>query len=455
METPTTAHRGLVQDGPGTAPLAGEGIQPIEICGVPVDAIRRLGKAASNTCALPHPYGKVARGIQRILPYTGLIETVASQPNLTEAVEEHLPKIKEIAGNFKTGFTTADRIASHVPPLRRRLDARVTRTILGKAPELQTKVQEKLPQIETEIKFLSSFENPRQELQQEITTLTGRVGAATMRARENRVTAEARGAQAPAPRGIFGTVVRVIREVKSFFGRLFGFGRRNNTPEQDVTAYDVGQGFATVILELRSPVQAPLEHLPLIRRYVSPHLAQASNLSPDKLALAAPELLNLLYSLTPENPFGQQFKSSVERHPHELRFVTQFKRTFGRYDLDRIQSASQNLLPALRDVLPETGTQVLESYKQLQRLLGVSSVEAVPLPAVESENDEPKTENSPRQPIRTVLRRLFGPAPADIEPQASPQAPSTLSQLREILRSTKPPRQPWRTVAQRLLGRRV
>jgi hypothetical protein len=455
METPTTAHRGPVQDGPETAPLAGEGSQPTEICGVPVDAILRLGKAASDTCALPYPYGKVARGIQRILPYTGLIETVASQPNLTEAVEEHLPKIKKVAGNFKTGLTTIDRIASHVPPLRRRLDARVTREILGKALELQTEAGEKLPQIETEVAFLSSFENPRQELQQEITTLTGRVGAATMRARENRVAAEARGAQAPAPRGIFGTVVLVIREVKSFFGRLFGFGRRNNTPEQDVTAYDVGQGFATVISELRSPVQAPLEHLPLIRRYVSPHLAQASNLSPDKLALAAPELLNLLYSLTPENPFGQQFKSSVERHPHELRFVTQFKRTFGRYDLDRIQSASQNLLPALRDVLPETGAQVLNSYNQLQKLLAMPITGPAPKPEVESEDDEPKTESSPRQPIRTVLRRLFGPAPADIEPQASPQAPSTLSQLREILRSTKPPRQPWRTVAQRLLGRRV
>jgi hypothetical protein len=34
METPTTAHRGPVQVGPGTAPLAGEGTQPIEICGV-------------------------------------------------------------------------------------------------------------------------------------------------------------------------------------------------------------------------------------------------------------------------------------------------------------------------------------------------------------------------------------------------------------------------------------
>lgn len=441
----TAFERGSVQDGPEIAPITTEAVPPAELCGIPIEAIRRLGQAASDTCALPYPYGAVARGIQNIMPYTGLIETIISQPDREQAVAEHLPEIKKVAGDFVPGFRTIDRIATHVPPLGRRLDARVTRAVMEKSAELPTKLQETLPKVEAEVDFLSRLKNPREQFRTEVATLGQRIATASMAARDTRIQS---GTEQPhgTPKGILGVVVRVVRGVKSFFGRLFGRGSRN-TRHGEITAYDTGHGIATVLRELQQPVtQEPA--LPLLNRYVSPQLEKFNHVSPDQLALAAPEILEALYSISKSHEIAGLLRST-HKNPHELRIFTALKRNYGRYNLDRIQRASRTLLPAIRDILPTSGEQVRRSFEQMMRLLGIESSSMTP--TSEESHEVAVNNKSRRQSLKVVLKRLFTP-----DPQPIPSVPKQAShprQVREVLKAGKPSRQPWRVVLKRLFGR--
>jgi hypothetical protein len=446
METPTTAYRGSVQADPETAHLVAEGTQPAEFCGIPVDAIRRLGLAASDTCVLPYPYSAAVRGIQNILPFTGLIEVIATQPDRTEAVKEHLPEIKKAAAGFIPGLAAADRISRRIPPLRRRIDARVARAVLDNSPELQTKVAAQMPRVETEANFLASFENPRQQFVDEVGMLAERISSATMQAREARVSSGNRQMH-ETPKGLLGVAVRVVRSVTNFFGRLFGRSSRSSSRDNEVTAYDAGRGVAAVVQELSQPAPER-DDLVLARRYLAPQLGRLQTVSPDHLALAAPEILGALYSVTGSDKIAE-LHQSIEKHPHELRFMTTLKRNYGRYNLDRMQRASRTLLPAMRDILPTTGEQVRLSFQQAMQLFGLEAANNT-IVTDEISSQVSSRQPSTRQPLKVVLKRLFRP-----EPTQSPvtKEPSLYRQFREMSRANKLPRQPWGVVLRRLLTR--
>jgi hypothetical protein len=86
-----------------------------------------------------------------------------------------------------------------------------------------------------------------------------------------------------------------------------------------------------------------------------------------------------------EDDEADQLLSSVRRNPHELRFVTYFKKRYGRYSLEGIQRASHTLLPAIRDVLPAEGSKVREVYSQAQELFQQKPPSETPQTIVESE----------------------------------------------------------------------
>jgi hypothetical protein len=449
METRTTDRRGPVQAGPETqnVPDVGMPPQPEEFCGISLSALQRLGRAASDTCALPPRYSQVVCGLEKILPYASLIETVVQ--DTPRSIEPHLPAIKQVAAEFIPGLRTADRVTRHIPPLQRKLDDRVTKAILGKGPELGEAARAKMEQVRPEVDFLSSFDNPRQQLTEEAAQLAARVSAATLQARDERISGSVR-VQSETPKGILGIAVRIVRSVKNFFGRLFG-KQNDEMVSRDITAQDAGLGLARAIHGTALPENR--QKFQLISRYITPHIQTLGTyMTPDKLALAAPELLTFIYSLTPDDETGKDICASVEQHPHELRFVTDFKRRYGRYDLDRIQRASRTLLPALRDVLPTKGMQVRESYERIYQLLGMGA-DTTLAPKESSRDDESKPAKAKWQPIRVVMRRLIGPETSNAQEQQIKQ-PTFLAQARRLFRSESPtPRQPWRIVARRLFGR--
>lgn len=120
----------------------------------------------------------------------------------------------------------------------------------------------------------------------------------------------------------------------------------------------------------------------------------------DRLALVAPEILNFLFSTSPEDREADNLIESVNRNPHELRFVTRFKKHYGRYSLEGIQLASHTLMPAIRDVLPTSGESVREIYAEAQELLKHKQINEVLEPA--TEKPEPN-----RKRIRNRLKNFF------------------------------------------------
>ena len=324
------------------------------------------------------------------------------------------------------------------------IDRRVTNAVLHRGPEIFAKGHEQLAKAQKHVDFLASFENPREQFTNEVNSIATRVGAAALSAREERIRTNLEP-EYETPNGLLGVVVRVVRGIKKFFGQMFGFGKRETQPS-DVTAYDAGRGISRVIEELSQPGESSTQRLPIFTRYVVPQLGKIAQFSPDKLALAAPELLDLLYSLMPDDETGQKIRQSVARNPHELRFLTSLKQQYGRYDLDKIKRASQTLFPAIRDVLPTTNTQVHETYTQLQRLFrsspAVQSGDTISAPGIRTK----------RQAWRTVFRRLL--SPNDHLPQRGQQKEHEKLTFHDAIKRLRPDKelhQPWRVAVRRLL----
>lgn len=449
MKISLIEQRGIVQAAPETPPVHSHSApsQSERIFDISTDAIQRLGRAANDTCILPYPYSTVFSGMQKILPYMPVIETLATQPPTTESITPHVQDIKKFAAPFVPGLKTADTLTRHIPPLRRRLDERVVRTVLQKLPEAQAQAHEKLASVQDEVKFLAAFESTREQFVQEVNTVARKVGAAILLARDERVETAMPPAPPP-PRGILGIATKVVRGVQKFFKKLFGFGRKK--PEvTEVSAYDASRGIAQVLGDLNQPSQVQQQELPLLQRYIAPQLSRLSHMPTHTLALAAPELLNFIYSLSSDDATNTLIRREVLKNPHELRFVTNFKRTFGRYNLDRMQRASQTLLPAIRDILPTNSTQLRVSFEQLQRLFDTESSQAT---ALSNKTHEAVANKPPhRQPLKVALKRLFGPEPRPASD--TPKKPSFYRKTREVLKTGELPRQPWRVVRQRLFGK--
>jgi hypothetical protein len=110
--------------------------------------------------------------------------------------------------------------------------------------------------------------------------------------------------------------------------------------------------------------------------------------------------------MTPGNKANEEILSSVENNPHRLRFAASIRKTIttrhGRFYLDGIQRASNDLLPAIRDVLPASSAKVHEIHAKLQLLL-----QARPYIDADEALEETRQNNDPRNGHGKRLRNLF------------------------------------------------
>ena len=349
--------------------------QPQEIVGVETQAILRLGRAVTALGVLPPGVNLGLYALPDAVRLFPLIQEMQSGVPLTP--EDVRPYRKPIKGlSLELGF--ADKAAAAAGllavgvPARRALNRKIEGEFPARASEAIAKAREAVADIEHEVDFVAGFENPKEQFLSEVNALAQTVSDAIVEQRDRRVRNGLQPETAPeTPKGIAGLVVQVARKIRSFFG----FFRRHKTAvNNEVTAYDAGAGIeqALTVVTQNSDSEGSF---PLLSRYVLSRLPNELPVTKDKLALVAPEILNFLFSAASDQDKGQDLLDSVNRNPHELRFVTRFKKRYGRFSLEGIQRASLTLMPAIRDILPSEGTQVHRIFGQVQNLLQYSPPE--------------------------------------------------------------------------------
>lgn len=343
---------------------------PAQILGVDSQAIIRLGHAASVMQGLPYEASiglHVTEDAVRIFP---LIEKIQSGGEVTE--EEVRPYRRPIK-HLNPKLNAADRLASFASglaigiPVRRALNRKIEREFPDRAAGAIDQIRERISSLELEqtVDTLAKFDNPREEFVQELRIITDKTKEAARQERDARLRSRALAPKPElAPRGILGFITKIFRKIRSFFG----FNWRKKVIENpEVTAYDVAGGLEKTLKDLKRGEEGTKQHLPMLSRIID--RLPFSKLSRHQLAFIAPEILNALFSAIQKNEDDDSLLDSVERNPHEFRFITRFKKNFGGYNIERAQHATQQLLPAIRDILPTEGIKIRQVFDSLNDLL--------------------------------------------------------------------------------------
>lgn len=367
--------------------------QPDEIFGVDTQAVLRLARATTALGALPPAANLGLYALPDAVRLMPLVEDMQSGAVITP--EDVRPYRKPIKG-LSVELGLVDKLAVTMPPARRALNRKIEREFPERAGEAIDKAREAVASVQEEIDYIASFDNPQEQLVTEVNQLAQTVKTAILEQRDHRVHGSYTNAAKPeTPKGLMGFVTKVVRKVRSFFG--FG-NRKRHEINTAVTAYDAGTGIEKTLKKLLvNPTESEAK-LPLLSKLVLDKLPRNLPLNKDRLALVAPELLNFLFSISPNNEDENELLSSVDRNPHELRFVTRYKRRFGRYSIDGLQYASRNLLPALRDVLPTSGARVHSIYAEAQHFLREREV---------NQTDEKEEVEVERQGFRNYIKKVF------------------------------------------------
>lgn len=344
--------------------------QPDQVLGVDTEAILRLGEATTALGALPSNINLGLYALPHAVRLMPLVEEMQAGIDIKpEDVRPYRKPIKRLS--LEVSF--ADKLAASAGavavgvPLRRALNNKIEREFPARAAEAIEKARKSVASIEDEVDHVASFENPRKQFVTEMNDLAQTVSAETTAHRDWRVRNNVPARVEPEmPRGIMGLFAKAARTIRNFFGL---FGRKPEVVNTEITAYDAGAGIEKTLRSLLQNPEVLGQRLPLISKLVINKLPQNVPLTKDRLALAAPEILNFLFSTSPDDGGADKLINSVNRNPHELRFITRFKKHYGKYSLEGIQRASVTLMPAIRDVLPTDGKKVREIYIQAQDLL--------------------------------------------------------------------------------------
>ncbi len=385
--------------------------QPEELFGIDTQAVLDLGRAATALGALPP---RVNLGLYALPDAVRLVPLVEEMQAGSAMQPEDIRPYRKSIKRLSPGVNFADRLATGASavgvgiPLRRALNNKIEREFPERAQEAMGRAREVIASIEQDVDYISAFENPKKQFTHEVDSLADAVTDRIVRQRDLRVSSAKddrtyrSGPDTIAPRGIMGLFTKAVRKVRDFFG-IFHRDRQPVNPA--ITAYDAGAGIAQALRSLLSEKEAAAKRFPLLSRTVLSHVPDNLDLTRDRLALAAPEILNFLFSVTPDKGDRKTIMDSVRRNPHELRFVTRFKKRYGRYYLDEVQRASVTLLPAIRNVLPSGGSQVRRTYDQVRDLLQANGRQDVLEPYADS--DEAKARVEKPMKLRDRLKSMF------------------------------------------------
>lgn len=355
---------------------------PEQVFGVDTKALLRLSRAATDVGALPP---RVNLGLYALPNAIRLVPLVEDMQAGAELKPENVRPYRKPIKKLSLGVSFADKLAATAGavavgvPIRRALNRKIEREFPTRAAEAIDKARETVAKIENEVEYVASFGNPREQFITELNDLAKTVSSTITEQRDQRIRNNLPAQAEPElPRGIMGFFTKVVRKVRGFFG----FFRRKPQVNTAVTAYDAGAGMEQTFKILTSNPKATEKRLPLLSKLVLNRLPESIPLTKDRLALVAPEVLNFLFSTSLDNDTYMDLIDNVNQNPHELRFVTRFKKHYGRYSLEGIQRASHTLMPAIRDILPTEGNKVREIYTQAQELLQHKEVEITSEPMV-------------------------------------------------------------------------
>jgi hypothetical protein len=379
--------------------------QPEQILGVDTEAILRLGEATTALGVLPSRVNLGLYALPNAVRLVPLIEEMQSGTEL--APEDVRPYRKPIKGlNMDGSF--ADKLAAGAGvigvgvPIRRAINRKIEREFPSRATEVIDKARETIAGIENDVDYVASFENPKEQFVAELDDLAQTVSTAIYEQRDMRVRGNVQAETKPElPKGVMGFLAKAVRKVRSFFG----FFRRKPEVNKEITAYDAGAGIEKTIRSLTNNQGAAESRLPMLSKFLLSRLPNNMPIARDRLALAAPELLNFLFSTSSEDSRNRSLIDSVNRNPHEFRFVTKIKKhygPYGRYSLYGIQHASMTLLPAIKDILPTEGAKVREIFDQAQALLRQK-----PSNSEVSEAEQAASAKTTRNRIRNRLKHLL------------------------------------------------
>ncbi len=343
--------------------------RPEQICGVDTDAILRVGRAALDLGVLSPKVNLGLITLPNVTRLVPLIEEMQAGVELSpEDIRPYRKPIKKLSpelGFADKAVATLGVLAVGVP-LRRALNRKIEREFSVRASEAVDKARETVASIENEVNIVASFENPREQFVNEVSELRQMTTKAIAQERDIRVSKKLPAQSAPETlHGFRGFITKIVRKVRSFFG----FIKRAPKVTREITAYDAGAGIEKVVKFLRQNTAEVEEKLPMLSKLVLSKIPQKLSITKDHLAFAAPEILDFLFSTSEDEDESQALIDSVLRNPHELRFVTRYKKYYKGYSLDRIQRASRTLFPAIRDFLPTTGQKVRDIFDEAQSLL--------------------------------------------------------------------------------------
>lgn len=341
---------------------------PEQLFGIDTQAVLRLGRAVTALDVLPLsvrvPLYKLPDGA-RLLP---LIEELQSSEELSpEQIRPYRKTIKHLNYDLEA----VDKLAAAAAgigvgiPARRALNKRIERDFASHATQAIERARNAVEHAQADVEFLASFENPQQQFVSEVSSVTDKIVADLEKQQTTTPLHATYESGTPAPRGLAGFIVQIIRRITGLFRRRMD----SQKVQHELTAHDVGTIVAQNVTALLEDRAGNSRRLPILSKFVLEKLPDNCTPTPDQLAFIAPEILQFLFSLSPNNQKQAVLQANIARNPHNLRFVTRFKRRHGRFSLDRLQYASKNILPSIRDVLPTHGTQVLDSFEQLRRLL--------------------------------------------------------------------------------------
>jgi hypothetical protein len=339
-----------------------ESTVPESVLGFNTEAALRLGALVTPLHVLPPKVERIIEHLNDAISILPLIEKVTTQPITTpEDIAPYLHPIKNIA---------ADRVGSLIFSKRFEgfIDRRITQEFPTRANDAMRTVKEKLATVEHDVAFMSDIENPQEQFVQEFNTVSQQVKFAIRSAHQERInTAVKTSKPQETPKGLLGVAVRVYRKIKSFFG----FFNQKPAQDQEVSAQDAGVGIHNVLNSLSSASDT----FPMLSHMVFNRLPVAliNQLSPYKLGLVADELLQFLSSLSDDDDL-EKIKQSVANNPHELRFLTLFKRQYGKYSLDAYQKAALDLAPAIRDFMPTSGNTIADALATIRTMCSTEPI---------------------------------------------------------------------------------
>lgn len=345
--------------------------QPEQICGVDTEAILRLSEATTALGVLPPRINLGLYALPYAVRLVPLVEEMQSGTELTpEDVRAYRKPIKKLNPSLNDGdkLIAAAGIIGVGIPLRRALNRRIEREFPVRAAAAIDQARETIAGLESQVDFVAGFDNPQEQFVTEVNDLAQAVSTSIIEQRDQRLVTPAPVETKPEmPRGILGFFTKIALKVRNFFGRF----RHRPAVNNEVTAYDAAAGIQKTIQSLAKNPLETVQRLPMLSTLLLSRLPSNMPVTNDRLALAAPEILSFLFSTSPKDDKAKNKKllDSVKRNPHQLRFITRFKRQYGRYNLNGIQNASVELLPAIRNILPTEGAKVREIFSQIQELL--------------------------------------------------------------------------------------